>query len=195
MKVLTIAAHPRKDSLTFSTLHRFVQGLKDAGHETEVLDLYRSGFDPVLREADEPNWTASNQHFSPEVEREIKRMNQHDALAFIFPLWWWSMPAIMKGYIDRVWNYGVAYGPNKLAHEHVLWISLAGAPVERFQKRKYDKMMEHYFNVGLADYVGIPSSKFELFYETIKGEPGNIDEILKRSYDLGLNYTKYQVMN
>lgn len=190
MKVLTVITHPRTDSLTFEVSKQFIEGLKDAGHETEVLDLYRSGFNPVLWEADEPDWKAEHQHYSPEVEKEIERMKTHDALAFIFPLWWWSMPAMLKGYIDRVWNYGFAYGPNKLKHQHVLWLSLAGAPIERFEKRKYDKMMTHYFNVGLADYCGIPNSKFELFYDTINVKPGYMDEWLNKAYNLGLNYGK-----
>lgn len=188
MKVLTVLTHPRTNSLTFEVSKKFVEGLKDAGHETEVLDLYRSGFNPVLWDADEPDWKVVNQNYSPEVEIEIERMKKYEALAFIFPLWWWSMPAMLKGYIDRVWNYGFAYGPNKLHHQHVLWLSLAGAPIERFEKRQYDKMMDHYFNVGLADYCGIPNSKFELFYETINAQSGYMEEWLNKAYKLGLYY-------
>lgn len=190
MKILTVVTHPRIHSLTFTVADRFIQGLNDAGHETEVLDLYRSGFNPVLWEADEPDWSANVQHYSPVVEKEIERMRRHDALAFIFPLWWWSMPAMLKGYIDRVWNYGFAYGPNKLEHQNVLWLSLAGAPIERFEKRKYDKMMTHYFNVGLADYCGIPNSTFEMLYETISPKDGYMEKWLNQAYDLGLDYAK-----
>ncbi|XEC94068.1 NAD(P)H oxidoreductase [Paenibacillus tarimensis] len=191
MKVLTVVSHPRENSLTFAVANCFVQGLKEAGHETEVLDLYRSGFNPVLREADEPDWSAEDQHFSTEVVAEFERMKKHDALAFIFPLWWWSMPAMLKGYIDRVWNYGLAYGPNKLHHRHVLWLSLAGAPKEKFVKRQYDKMILHYFNVGLADYCGIPSSQVELLYETVVGtKPDHMEKWLAQAYDLGLHYGK-----
>lgn len=57
MKVLTVVTHPRVNSFTFAVTERFVQGLQDAGHETEVLDLHRIGFDPVLWEADEPDWS------------------------------------------------------------------------------------------------------------------------------------------
>lgn len=190
MKVLTVVTHPRTNSLTFMVANRFIQGLIDEGHETEVLALYQEGFNPVLWESDEPDWVASNQQYSPEVEIEVERMNKYDALAFIFPLWWWSMPAMLKGYIDRVWNYDIAYGPSKLKHQHVLWLSLAGAPIERFEKRKYDLMMTHYFNIGLADYCGIPSSKFELMYETINVKPGYKDKWLNQAYNLGLNYAK-----
>lgn len=190
MNILTVVTHPRKESLTFAVAHRFIQGLQDAGHETEVLDLYRSGFDPVLIETDEPVWTAENQRFSPEVETEMERMKRHDALAFVFPLWWWNMPALLKGYIDRVWNYGFAYGSSRLPHQRVLWLTLAGAPIERFEKRRYDEMITYFFNVGLAEYCGIPHSDVELFYETIRGEPKHKARLLTRAYELGWHYAK-----
>ncbi|GAA0359670.1 NAD(P)H oxidoreductase [Bacillus horti] len=189
MKVLTVVTHPRRDSLTFAVAKRFEQGLLDAGHEVEVLDLYRSGFNPALHELDEPDWSASIQQFSSEVDDEIKRMEKHDALAFIFPLWWWNMPAMLKGYIDRVWNYGVAYGPKKLSHQQVLWLSLVGAPKEKLEKRKYDQMIQHYFNVGIADYCGIKHSKVEFLFETIKDKSTEyMEDLLDQAYDLGLNY-------
>ncbi|WP_130858792.1 NAD(P)H oxidoreductase [Gracilibacillus phocaeensis] len=190
MKVLAVITHPRTNSLTFQVSNHFIKGLKEAGHEVTTLDLYRSGFNPVLYEADEPNWKVEHQQYSAETEKQIAQMKNHDALAFIFPLWWWSMPAMLKGYIDRVWNYGFAYGSNKLKHQHVLWLSLAGAPITRFEKRKYDKMMTHYFNIGLADYCGIPNSKFELFYNTINVKPGYVDEWFNKAYKLGFNYGK-----
>ncbi|MCR6105634.1 NAD(P)H oxidoreductase [Salipaludibacillus agaradhaerens] len=185
MNVLTVVTHPRIESLTFSMANHLMKGIKDNGHHTDMLDLYRLGFNPVLGIEDEPEWTAKSQVFSAEVHKEMQRLEQYDALAFVFPLWWWSMPALMKGYIDRVWNYHFAYGSGQLPHKRVLWLSLAGAPIERFEKRKYDTMIKHYFNVGLADYCGIPISKFELFYETVKPTPQHVQKWQARSYELG----------
>lgn len=176
--------------MTFKVADRFVQGLAEAGHEAEVLDLHRIGFDPVLQGADEPDWTASEQIFSPEVEKEINRMKAHDALAFVFPVWWWHLPAMLKGYIDRVWNNGFAYGANHLHHEHVLWIGLAGVSKEQMQKRNYDEMITHLLNVGIADYCGVSNSKVELLYETLDSKPEHYDMLLNQAYRLGLNYGK-----
>lgn len=120
MNILVTVAHPREESLTFSLMHALLRGLADAGHTTEVLDLYRSNFSPVLEEVDEPAWNQENQTYSRKVDEEMQRMNRHDALVYVFPLWWWSMPAMLKGYIDRVWNYGYAYGPSRLPHQKVL---------------------------------------------------------------------------
>ncbi|MGG3574043.1 NAD(P)H oxidoreductase [Bacillus gobiensis] len=190
MKVLTVVTHPRTNSLTFAAADRFVQGLTDAGHETEVLDLHRSGFDPVLREADEPDWSNAIKKYSPEVEAEIERMKKHDALTYIFPLWWYSMPAMLKGYIDRVWNNGFAYGSSKLHHQKVLWLSLAAASTEDLEKREYDKMITHYLNVGLANYSGIPNSKVEFLYETLDGKPEHTENLLTQAYNLGLGFAE-----
>ncbi|WP_028776547.1 NAD(P)H oxidoreductase [Shimazuella kribbensis] len=191
MKVLTVVSHPRKDSLTFAVAERFEQGLKDAGHETEIVDLHRIGFDPVLREADEPDWFKVEQKYSPEVEREIARMKNHDALAYIFPLWWYSMPAMMRGYIERVWNYGFAYGNSKLHHERVLWLTLAAAGLKDLKKRDYDKMIEHQLNVGLAEYVGIKKSKVAYLYETLSGDAKHTQHLLDQSYQHGYNYSNF----
>jgi len=188
MKVLTVVTHPRKDSLTFAVANKFIEGLLMAGHDVEVLDLYRNNFNPVLWEEDEPDWSVEDQKYSATVQREIERMHKHDALSFIFPLWWWSMPGMLKGYIDRVWNYGVAYGTKKLHHQYVLWLSLAGAPIERFKKRQYDNMINHYFNIALADYCGIPNSKVALIYKTINSSPDYVESILIEAHNLGLNY-------
>ncbi|MCF6410291.1 NAD(P)H oxidoreductase [Pseudalkalibacillus salsuginis] len=190
MKILTVVTHPRINSLTFQVAKHFVKGVRDSGNETEILDLYRSSFNPVLWESDEPDWHSDQQIYSQEVEKEMNRLMEYDSLAFIFPLWWWSMPAMLKGYIDRVWNYGFAYGPNKLKHQQVLWLSLAGAPKERFEKRQYDTMIDHYFNVGLASYCGIPNSKVKLLYDTV-GNPTskNIEKWLNQAYEIGFHYT------
>lgn len=64
MKVLTVVSHPRKDSLTFKVADRFVQGLADAGHDYEILDLHGIGFDPILKGVDEPDLTVAEQSFS-----------------------------------------------------------------------------------------------------------------------------------
>lgn len=187
MKILTVVSHPREDSLTFAVSNRFTQGLIDAGHETEVLDLHRIGFNPVLGEADEPDWS-SYKTFSPEVETEIERMKRHDALAYIFPVWWHSIPAMLKGYIDRVWNKDFAYDSNKLHHSQVLWIGLAGDDGEGYAKRHFDQMINHHLNVGLAGYCGISNSKVELLYNTLDSNPEFQEQLLKHAYQLGLNY-------
>ncbi|UPK47208.1 NAD(P)H oxidoreductase [Paenibacillus pabuli] len=190
MNVLVVVSHPRKDSLTFQVADRFVQGLAEAGHGYEILDLHGIGFDPILREMDEPDYTQENQVFSPEVETEMERLKKHDAVAFVFPLWWWHLPAMLKGYVDRVMNNGFAYGKNKLPHQQILWISLSGVTEEQMQKRNYGESIANLLNVGIADYCGVSQSRVEFLYETLESKPEHYETLLNQAHHLGLNYAK-----
>ncbi|UYZ15329.1 NAD(P)H oxidoreductase [Brevibacillus sp. WF146] len=196
MKVLTIVSHPRKESLTFSVAERFVQGLADAGHEVEVADLYGEEFHPLVLEKDEPDWENPRKSYSSRVQAEMARLKRNDGLAFIFPLWWYSLPAITKGYIDRTWNYGFAYGGSRLPHKKVLWIPLVGETEESLKKRQFDAMISHYLNVGLAGYTGISQSEVAFLYNTLAEDMDSEEEIkqhydslLKRAYELGYTYS------
>lgn len=188
MKVLTVVSHPRVNSFTFAVADRFTKGLLEAGHETEVLDLHRIGFNPVLWEADEPDWSIDRKVYSPEVENEIERMKKFDALAYIFPVWWYSVPAMLKGYIDRVWNSGFAYGSNKLPHKQVLWLALAAESKEGMEKRQFDQMLSHQLNIAIAGYCGIANSKVELLYNTLDSNQELHENLLEHAYQLGLYY-------
>ncbi|WP_416298097.1 NAD(P)H oxidoreductase [Paenibacillus illinoisensis] len=190
MNVLVVVSHPRKDSLTFQAADRFMQGLTEAGHDVEILDLHGIGFDPILRGMDEPDYTQPNQIFSPEVRTEMERLKKHDAVAFVFPLWWWHLPAMLKGYVDRVMNNGFAYGSNKLHHQKIMWIALAGVTEEQMKKRNYDESITNLLNVGIADYCGVSNSSVEFLYETLDAKPEHYENLLNHAYQLGLKYDK-----
>src|SRR5699024_5152016 len=130
-------------------------------------DLYQEEFNPVVFEKDEPDWTNTSINYSPVVHREIERMNRNEGLAFIFPVWWYSIPAMLKGYIDRVWNYNYAYGGHKLPHKRAMGTGLARGTKDHLETRKHDTPNEHHLNIGLPDYTGIPSSAVVLLYDTL----------------------------
>ena len=185
-----IVAHYRENSLTHAVAGRFVEGLKTAGHEVELLDLYKEHFDPLLREVDEPTWGQLDKTYSEETHRRMDQMRRNDALAFVFPVWWYNMPAILKGYLDRVWCYGYAYGSGcSLAHQKVQWLCLVGEPEERFKRHKYDEMMTHYLTHGLAGFTGIKESQVEFLYDTIAGKREYFEqEVLPRAYEIGMEF-------
>jgi len=139
-------------------------------------------------EADEPDWSSDQKRYSSEVETEMERMKKHDALAYIFPVWWYSLPAMLKGYIDRVWNQGFAYGSNKLHHRQVLWLGLAADSKAHMEKRHYEQMMNHQLNIAIAGYCGIANSRVELLYDTLDANPEIHERLLSQAYRLGLNY-------
>lgn len=108
MRVLVLYAHPLADSLA-SALHRAVGGaLSKAGHEIDDCDLYATGFEPVMTAAERRAHNSPNPDLSA-VEHHVDRLRAADAVVLCFPVWWYGMPAILKGYFDRVWVNGVAF--------------------------------------------------------------------------------------
>ncbi len=173
-----------------------MQGLTDAGHEVEIADLYGEEFNLLIYEKDEPDWDNPNKKYSARVQAEMERLKRNDGLAFIFPLWWYSLLAITKGYIDRTWNYGFAYGGTRLSHKKVLWIPIVGETEASIKKRNFDTMISYYLNVGIAGYTGITQSEVAFLYNTLAEDIENEDEIkelydslLNRVYELGYTYS------
>jgi NAD(P)H dehydrogenase (quinone) len=112
MRFLVIYAHPVEDSFA-SALHRCVlRGLAEAGHEIDDCDLYREGFEPALSRQERIVYhdVTANRGSVPD---HIARLKKCEGMVLVFPTWWYGMPAILKGYIDRVWLPGVAFELDK----------------------------------------------------------------------------------
>jgi len=108
MHFLVVLAHPLKESFAAAAAGTVVQTLKSRGHTTDLLDLYAEDFDPRLT-ADE-----RARHMEPDYDIStvaplVARLRAADAIVLVFPQWWFNMPAILKGFIDRVFVPGVAY--------------------------------------------------------------------------------------
>lgn len=188
MHILIAFDHPRRDtSFCGAVLEHLQHGLAAAGHTAEVADLRAEGFDPRLPVADEPDWDDANKVYSAEVLREQARVARADALAFVFPVWWWSFPATTKGWIDRVWNNGWAYGARKLPHSKALLIGTCSGTEEAFAKRGYDVAMRTQLLTGIMHYCGIPETRLELLYDVMEG-PETRAAQLARVRELGETY-------
>ncbi|MFN4140430.1 NAD(P)H oxidoreductase [Aestuariivirga sp.] len=187
MKILVVFDHPRRESFCGSVLDSFLAGLAEAGHAAEIADLRAEGFDPRLPLADEPDWDDDDKIYSTTVLAEQARIARSEALAFVFPVWWWSFPATTKGWIDRVWNNGWAYGARKLPHQSALLIGTASATAESYRKRGYDEAMRVQLCVGVMNYCGIARSQLEILYDVMEGESTRT-ALLARSHELGATY-------
>ncbi|MFA6114133.1 MAG: NAD(P)H-dependent oxidoreductase [Sphingomonas sp.] len=124
MRVLIVFAHAEPTSFNGAMLRAGVAALTAAGHEVKVSDLYAMGFDPVsdrrnfltianpdeLRQQAEEAYASANDGFVPDLQAEMDKLAWCDALVFQFPIWWLGLPAILKGWVDRVFAVGRAYG-------------------------------------------------------------------------------------
>jgi putative NADPH-quinone reductase len=108
MRFLVVYAHPVEDSFHAALHRRVVTTLTSAGHDVDDCDLYAEGFQPVLSREERRVYhnTDANGAFAP---REIERLRRCQGLVMVFPTWWFGMPAILKGWFDRVWLPGVAF--------------------------------------------------------------------------------------
>jgi NAD(P)H dehydrogenase (quinone) len=108
MKVLLVFTHPSPQSYTAAVLVRALAGLATGGHEVDVIDLYAEGFDPQLT-ADERFRSGDDPATDPHVQRQVELLRRAEAVVFVHPTWWSGPPAMLKGWLDRVWVSDVAY--------------------------------------------------------------------------------------
>ncbi|MEO3989235.1 NAD(P)H oxidoreductase [Pseudocitrobacter cyperus] len=165
--IYLIWAHPRRDSLTAQVVKEIQQQAEDQQITVDTLDLYRMDFDPVLRMQDEPDWANPHKTYAPEVHKLFAQMQGHDTAVIVFPVWWYSFPAILKGYIDRVWNNGLVYGEGgALPFKKIRWVALVGGAEDKFELYGWRKNMSDYL-INVAGYLGVTDVDVTYLYNTI----------------------------
>ena len=132
MNVLIVYAHPEPRSLNGSLKDFAVAHLEAAGHAVQVSDLHAMNWKAVL-DADDATEPSPDGRFDPsadsrrayangtqraDIAAEQDKLRWADAVILQFPLWWFSMPAILKGWVDRVYAYGFAYGVGEHSDHH-----------------------------------------------------------------------------
>lgn len=103
-KILVILGNPKKLSLCRSLANSYYEGAVGGGHEVRFLDLSTMKFDPILHEGKD-----SGQKIEKSVLDARKDISWADHLVFVYPIWWGTFPAVLKGFIDRVFSNGFAY--------------------------------------------------------------------------------------
>ena len=251
MRVLTVYAHPDPKSFCHAVLEQFTRGLKDAGHTSEVIDLYAMGFDPVLKTRDFPNWLP-DENAPDVVERVVKervltpdasrfqrfmawwlfrkkgpqeivtllrrrgpndvRVHQQmvasaQALAFISPVWFVGFPAILKGWIERVFTLGFAFSMTSegwhgdirgriplLKHDKALIINTT-----IFNKAAYQtglgEAMRRLIDEFALHYPGIRTVEHEYFYAVNMADKKTLKGYLERAYLLGKEFTASAIIS
>lgn len=193
MNVLIVHAHPEPKSFNgalTATARRF---LSAGGHHVVVSDLYsmkwraessRENFttvaDPVYyKQQFEEHFAVDNDGFAPDVEAEVQKLFACDLLIFQFPLWWFSMPAILKGWVDRVFVRGKVYGDGRmlstgmLAGRRALISLTTGGPQNLYSPDGIGDLEQTLFhiNFGVLRFVG-----FDVLSPVISWAPAHIGE-------------------
>lgn len=168
MNTLIILAHPCEDSFNAAICNEVKNLLTNKSYEVKIRDLYKLKFNPVLTE---DNHTSFYQNKLPkEIQLEQNEITWAENLVFIFPSWWCGMPAILKGYFDRVFTNGFAFRFAKSEVDGLLKgkkavIFQTTSQTEEFMKpNQLVSSMETTMDVGIFDYCGIDVITHKFFF-------------------------------
>jgi NAD(P)H dehydrogenase (quinone) len=194
MHVLVLFVHPCRRSFTGELADAFCAGLRTAGHSVEFADLYLEGFNPLLDDGQFNLETSLDPEGPrpPDVQAQQERLGRAQGLVFIYPFWWSDVPALLKGWFDRVWSYGFAYAyeadrsrTTQLSIRKALALSPAGHTDEKLDALG---LREAHHRVMVEDRllgVGIPEACLELL-GGLSGNPSEVrQQILSRARELG----------
>ncbi|QUJ76887.1 NAD(P)H-dependent oxidoreductase [Sulfitobacter albidus] len=165
MHVLTVIDHPDPGSFSHAVAARFGAGARSAGHTVEVADLHAEGFDPRWTLAD---IEADGADVPADIAAEQARIARADAVCLVFPLFWWGMPAMTKGWVDRVWSWGWAYDqlddPEQSLQRPRSGVLLvpAGARSDEMAALGQTRALETAWIEGTFGYFGLADRRLEL---------------------------------
>jgi len=159
MKNLIVYAHPNSGSLNHFFKQTVLVSLQDSGEEIAVRDLNEINFNPVLSLEDMNGQRMGK--VADDVQTEQDFITWADRIIFIYPIWWTGMPAIMKGFIDRVFSYGFAYrydqGVQKglLTGKKTIIINSHGKSNAEYEAMGMDKALALTSDTGVFTYSGL----------------------------------------
>ena len=167
MRHLIIYAHPNGESLNGRFKDALQGYLLQKGNEVIVRDLYELQFDPVLSLQDMEGQRKGQVEDDVRLEQEFISWAEH--ITFIHPIWWTGMPAVMKGYIDRVFSYGFAYrydqGVQKglLKGKQAVIINTHGKSHDEYREIGMDRALRLTSDKGIYNYCGFEISQHFFF--------------------------------
>ncbi len=167
MRHLIIYAHPNPESLNGKFKDELAKHLLQEGNEVIVRDLYEIDFNPVLSLQDMAGQRKGE--VADDVKLEQEFISWADHITFIHPIWWTGMPAVMKGYIDRVFSYGFAYrydqGIQKglLAGKQATIINTHGKSHQEYHEIGMDTALKLTSNKGIYSYCGFEINRHFFF--------------------------------
>lgn len=185
MNHLIIFAHPQQ-SLNQTLLDLVVSTLLNNGHQVTVRDVYALDFSPELSISEKT--AIKHGHVPAAIQIEQKLIQQADVLTFIFPIWWTGLPAMLKGYIERVFSEGFAYQINEhgaienlLLDKKGVMINTHDAPRTFLDANRIVPSHRMTTDTEIFNFIGIEPVERLLFSSMEQAPPDYIHEILKET--------------
>ncbi len=159
LRHLIIAAHPSPKSFNHAVVESYMSALIERRHRVECRDLYAEKFNPVLSARDLA--AVGRRKAAKDIRNEQAAIRRADVLTLISPLWWSGFPAILKGYLDRVFCAGFAYVIKQgeyipgLAGKKGVIITTTGASTEELESGGRLRALKTIYDEGLMQFCGI----------------------------------------
>lgn len=179
MKVLIVYAHPNPKSFNHAILETVGEGLREAGHEVKVKELYEEKIKPHLDGEDFEALMAGK--VPADVQKEQADLSWAEGLVLIYPIWWFSTPSVLKSWIDRVFTKGFAYdfsesGPvGLLKHGKALVFTTTGGDEATYEASGMKSVITLPVTAGTLGFCGIKGVVGKTFFAV----PGATDEARK----------------
>ena len=218
MNILVVYAHHEPGSLVASLKNVGISTMQSMGHEVYESDLYGVGFHPVANKYDfstlsgghfnymleQKHATGNSWGFSPDIVEQMQRLQEAELVIFYTPIWWFSVPAIMKGWFDRVltmgfaWDAGKIYEDGLLRGKRALLVGVAGGPEEYYQplgrhKATLRQVMHPIFH-GTFAFCGMDVLDPFFVYSSLNKTPEEFAGVLeshKAAIEQAVNSPKY----
>lgn len=178
MKHLIIYAHPNPNSINSQFKQTLAEFLWDNGHEVIIRDLNQLNFNPILSLEDMEGQRMGK--VAEDVTEEQNYISWAEHITFIYPIWWTGMPAVMKGFIDRIFSYGFAYrydqGVQKglLTRKQTTIINTHGKSKTEYEEIGMDKALSLTSDKGIFTYCGFEINQ-HFFFD--KADKANLEVI------------------
>ena len=154
-----IVSHPSEDSFTLTVARRFLETVEGHGQTGFIRDLYRIGFDPLLKESERHGEIADD------VEAELALLDGTDVIVLVYPIWFGAPPAMLKGYVDRVFGAGRAAGQvqdgaaaGRLAGKQLVSLQLSGSMRAWLHEKGVMMSLRNLFERYLCEVFCLPES-------------------------------------
>ena len=159
MKHLIVYSHPNPKSFCHAIFETVTKTLKSNGHEVVIRDLYNLNFDPILKASDFVAMKTGN--ITNDIKEEQNYIIWSDIMTMIHPVWWTGLPAMFKGYIDRVYSHGFAYAIGEkgleqlLTGKKVIIFNTQGTPKEIYDASGMSNDMHLTSDAAIYQFCGI----------------------------------------
>ncbi len=176
MKYTVLYAHPNPKSFNHAILERVQENLQRSRREFLVRDLYGMNFNPLLTGHD--FMLMQQGKLDPVIKGEQETIRSSEGLIVIHPIWWFSMPAMLKGYIDRVFTRGFAYdytdqGPKGLlTGKKVHILNTTGGSADDYRNYGFADALKHTMDMGTYGFCGLEVAQHHFFHSV----PGSTDD-------------------